>query len=82
MARKVVMRKVVNSTLHDIYPKSMASIVYMDDGTTVQSVLTSLLSTVQNLVDAHTTSSDSVYMLDSNEQIETDSDGTGLVNIF
>ena len=82
MARKVVIRKVINSTLHDIYPKSMASVIYMDDGSTVQSVLSGLVTTVQGLVDTHSASSDSVYMLDSNDAIETDTDGTGLVNIF
>lgn len=82
MARKVVLNKVVNSTLYEVYPKSVASIIYLQDGSTVESTLSALVSTVQGLVNAHNKSSASVYMLDENEQIETDSDGTGLINIF
>lgn len=82
MARKIVMRKKVGSTLQDVYPKSLASMIYLDSGDTVESKISSMMQTLQSLVDSHNTSSASVYMLDANEQIETDSDGTGLVNIF
>ena len=74
MAKNVKLQKKIGNTLHDIYPKTLASLIYMSDGsTTLQEYLTNLENTL-NL--------NQVYMTDSSDNYLVDSDNTKLVAVY
>lgn len=74
MAKSVILKKKVANILEDIYPKTLATNVYMSDGTTSLQTYLDNLETTLNL--------NQVYMTDNNSAYMVDSDGTKLVAIY
>ena len=94
VTKKIEMKMKVSSDVITYYPKTTADNVYLTDGNTVQSTITSLQSTVSTLstdLSALITRVntmydklyfDSIYMTDSNGIILTDGSGTNLVAVY
>ena len=92
--KKTLLRKVINNTLQDIYPKTDASIVVYTKTsgsganattttTNVAEELASLASAIAALQsDVTAINTPSKIYLEVNDVIQTDSDGTGLVPIY
>ena len=87
MARKVQLKKKINGSLYDLYPKTSADVVILNSGDTVEASITSIktdLSTLQNTLAElmKSINGTSVYLTDTSSQTITDDEGTGLVPIF
>ncbi len=94
MTKKIEFRIVVGNELVSLYPKTTANNVYLTNGNTVESAISSLQSAVSNLsTDLSTLTAkvntmedkldfDTVYMTGSNGAILNDGSGTNLVAIY
>lgn len=80
MAKKVELKMLVSNELTSIYPKTTADNVFLTDGTTVQSAISTLQSKVAIMESKLYL--DTVYMTDSNGNILNDGSGTNLVAVY
>ena len=87
MAKKVELRKKINNSVEVIYPKTIATNVYMSNGKTVEARITELQTDLTTLANDWASAKaklylDSLYMRNSNGDLLDDgstlNDGSGL----
>ena len=80
MAKKVELKMLIDNQLESVNPKTTADNVFLTDGTTVQSAISTLQSKVATIEGKLYL--DTVYMTDSNGNILNDGSGTNLVAVY
>ena len=79
MAKKVIIKKKINNTVEEIYPRTTAANVIMSSGETVENAITALQQDLSSLKSKLYV--DSLFMKDSQGNYLYDGDGEDKLNL-